>query len=98
MSSSARNVATVSPAAAGMDYKNFIGGRFVAAPPNQRRITVTNPVTNEALGTVPESSFEDLDAAFAAAEAAQENWAERPSTERAGFLHALAGKIRECQE
>jgi lactaldehyde dehydrogenase / glycolaldehyde dehydrogenase len=80
------------------DYENYIGGEFVRALPSQERITVINPATGETLGTVPESRPEEVDAALAAAEAAQEAWAARPSTERAKVLHAIANKIREHKD
>jgi lactaldehyde dehydrogenase / glycolaldehyde dehydrogenase len=80
------------------DYENYIGGEFVRALPSQERIAVINPATGETLGTVPESRPEEVDAALAAAEAAQEAWAGRPSTERAKVLHAIANKIREHKD
>jgi lactaldehyde dehydrogenase/glycolaldehyde dehydrogenase len=80
------------------DYENYIGGEFVRALPSQERIAVINPATGETLGTVPESRPEEVDAALAAAEAAQEAWAGRPSTERAKILHEIASRIRERKD
>jgi lactaldehyde dehydrogenase/glycolaldehyde dehydrogenase len=80
------------------DYCNFIAGKFVPETTNRNRIVVTNPATQEVLGTVPDSGPDDVDAALAAAEAAQEEWAARPSIERAKFLHAIAAKVRHHQE
>ena len=82
-------------ATAGTDHLNFIGGEFVPALPSQDRIAVINPATGEIVGTVPESRPEEVDAALAAAEAAQEAWAARPAVERARILHAIAGNIRD---
>jgi lactaldehyde dehydrogenase / glycolaldehyde dehydrogenase len=80
------------------DHENYINGDFVRALPSEERIAVLNPATGETLGTVPESRPEEVDAALAAAEAAQEAWAARPSTERAKVLHAIANRIREHKD
>ena len=78
--------------------QNFINGEFAALPGGQERIEVTNPATGQLAGSVPESTSSDVDAAFAAAEAAQGEWARRPAVERAKFLRALASRIREKVE
>ena len=47
---------------------------------------------------MPDSTAADVDAALAAAEAAQKEWAKRPAIERAKALRAIAAKIREHVE
>jgi lactaldehyde dehydrogenase / glycolaldehyde dehydrogenase len=78
--------------------QNFINGKFAAPSGGQERIEVTNPATGEVAGSIPESTSSDVDAAFAAADAAQGEWALRPAVERAKFLRALASRIREKVE
>ncbi len=78
--------------------QNFINGKFAPPSGGQERIEVTNPATGKVVGSVPESASADVDAAFAAAEAAQGEWARRPAVERAKFLRVLASRIREKVE
>ena len=79
------------------NYHNFINGKFVPSS-SANRIEVTNPSTGQTICTVPDSSQADVDAAIAAAEAAQSGWAKRPAIERAKALRAIAAKIREHVE
>ena len=59
---------------------------------------MTNPATGQPICTVPESTSSDLEAALAAAGAAQSGWARRPAAERGNALRALAAKIRQNVE
>jgi len=79
------------------NYDNFINGKFVPSSGSER-IEVTNPSTGQRICSVPDSSNSDVDAAFAAAEAAQREWAKRPAIDRAKALRTIAGKIRENVE
>jgi lactaldehyde dehydrogenase/glycolaldehyde dehydrogenase len=79
------------------EYHNFINGRFIAAS-GGGRIEVTNPATGSLICTVPESTTSDLEAALAAAEAAQPGWARKPAIQRGAVLRAIARKIRENVE
>jgi lactaldehyde dehydrogenase/glycolaldehyde dehydrogenase len=79
------------------DYQNFINGKFVPSSGSDR-ITVTNPSTGKPICTVPDSTAADVDAAIAAAEAAQKSWGKRPAVERAAALRKIAAKIREQVE
>jgi lactaldehyde dehydrogenase/glycolaldehyde dehydrogenase len=79
------------------NYQNFINGRFVASS-GEERITCTNPATGEPICTVPDSSAATVEAAIAAAEAAQKDWARRPAVQRAAAVRAIAAKIRENVE
>jgi lactaldehyde dehydrogenase / glycolaldehyde dehydrogenase len=76
------------------EYQNFINGEFVPSS-GSARIQVINPSTGQPICTVPDSTPDDVDAALAAAEAAQKSWAKRPAIERAKVLRAIAPKIRE---
>jgi lactaldehyde dehydrogenase/glycolaldehyde dehydrogenase len=79
------------------NYENFVNGKFVASTASER-IVVKNPATGSEICTVPDSSEEDLNAAVAAAEAAQRGWEMQPAAHRAKVLKALAAKIRERVE
>lgn len=74
-------------------YQNFINGKFVPST-GKNEITVSNPSNGQVLGTVPDSSPGDVDAALSAAAAAQREWARRPATQRARALHDIASQIR----
>ena len=79
------------------NYDNFINGKF-APSTGRERITCINPSTGAAICTVPDSTAQDVEAAIAAASAAQKAWARRPAVERALALRAIATKIRENVE
>ena len=79
------------------NYQNFINGRFTPSS-GVDQIEVFNPSTGQAICTVPDSSQADVDAAVAAAEAAQNEWARRPAVERGKVLRAIAAKILENVE
>lgn len=75
------------------DYNNFINGQFVPAS-GTGRVEVRNPSTGQLICTVPDSGEREIQAAIAAAEAAQPGWARRPAIQRANALHALATAMR----
>jgi lactaldehyde dehydrogenase / glycolaldehyde dehydrogenase len=79
------------------NFGNFIDGKFV---PSQReqRIVVRNPATGSEICTVPDSGEEDVNAAIAAAEAAQRSWGKEPAAARAKLLRSIAAKVRENVE
>jgi lactaldehyde dehydrogenase/glycolaldehyde dehydrogenase len=78
-------------------YQNFINGKFTPSTGGDR-ISVINPANGERICTVPDSTSGDVEAAVAAAEAAQKDWAKKPAIERARALRSLAAKIRENAE
>lgn len=78
-------------------YENSINGKFTPSS-SKELIEVTNPSTGQPICTVPESSASDVNAALAAATAAQRDWARRPAIERAKVLREIAGKIRQSAE
>ena len=79
------------------NFDNFIDGRFVPST-GMDRIEVKNPSTGSLICTIPDSTSEDVQAAIAAAEAAQKAWEKEPAANRAKLLKALAAKIRQNVE
>lgn len=77
--------------------QNFIGNQFVESS-GSSTIDVRNPASLEIVGTVPESSEADVDAAVQAAKRAQPAWERRPAIERAAYLRKIASKIRENKD
>ena len=73
-------------------FGHFIDGAFTApmAP-----FKVTNPATGEVVAHVSQGTEADVDAAVAAAGAAQPKWAALPGHERAKYLYALARHIQQ---
>lgn len=71
-------------------HDNTVAGRRMAAP---RHFESFNPATGEVLGRVPHSTPEQVDAAVAAARAAQPAWAARPDAERRALLREAAAAI-----
>ncbi len=69
----------------------YIGGRWVA-PAGGDRITVTSPVTEEAIGSTPEATTADVDRAVAAARTAFDDgpWPHLDPAERTAALRRLA--------
>jgi lactaldehyde dehydrogenase / glycolaldehyde dehydrogenase len=68
----------------------LIGGDWVHTPDTR---PVDNPATGEAFTAVPEGTTEYVDAAVAAAAAAQRAWARRPLPERADVLAAVVAEV-----
>ena len=79
------------------NYDNFINGKFTPSSGTER-VTCMNPSTGETICTVPDSTAADVQAAIAAAGAAQKEWVKRPAVQRALALRAIAAKIREQVE
>jgi acyl-CoA reductase-like NAD-dependent aldehyde dehydrogenase len=76
---------------------NFIGGEWRPAT-GQRIREIASPVTGEVLAEVADASKADLDAAVAAARAAQPAWGVVSAWERARVCHAIADLIVERRE
>ena len=72
----------------------YIDGEWVTAG-DREPIDVENPATRTTLTTVPSGSEEDVDEAYAAAEAAQGEWAERPPQERAAIVSEACSLLGE---
>lgn len=67
------------------EVKNYIGGNFTAN--GQKRMEVDSPVDGSVLSSVPLSTYNDLDAAVQAAEAAYPSWSAMPVKERVQVLY-----------
>jgi aldehyde dehydrogenase (NAD+) len=72
----------------------FIGGEWVD-PQGSYRIEVINPTTEEAIGSIPEASPQDVDRAVGAARDAFERWSQTDQQQRADFLRAIAAGLDE---
>ena len=68
--------------------KLFIGGRWVPSA-GRETLPVVNPATEEAEGTVPSGTPEDVDRAVAAAVAAFPSWSARSREDRLAVLERL---------
>lgn len=75
-----------------MEYKLLIDGQWVDGGP---ALEIKNKYNGETIGTIPTARREDLDAAIAAAEVAEESMAEMPAYKRAEILFRTAALIRE---
>jgi|SoiMethySBSTD1v2_1073268.scaffolds.fasta_scaffold134032_3 betaine-aldehyde dehydrogenase len=71
------------------DMPMLIGGKLVGSE-SGRWMESTNPANEEVIGRVPLGSKKDIDAAVAAAEAAQPEWAKLPGTKRGEYLYKLS--------
>jgi acyl-CoA reductase-like NAD-dependent aldehyde dehydrogenase len=75
------------------EYRNFIGGEWVASS-NGNTSEVRNPAdTNEILGIVPASTVDDAAAAVSAAREAFPKWAGLVAPERGRILHRAANLL-----
>jgi betaine-aldehyde dehydrogenase len=73
----------------------FINGRWVP-PARGQYLDVVSPATEEVIGRIPAGSVEDVEAAVAAAVAANKNgsWGRSTGKQRAVVLRALAQKVQ----
>lgn len=78
-----------------MEYKLLIDGQWVEGGP---ALEVKNKYNGEIIGVLPTSRREDLDAAIAAAERAENVMADMPAYKRAEILLRAAALIRERAE
>jgi aldehyde dehydrogenase (NAD+) len=74
--------------------KLFIGGQWVD-PAGSERLEVINPTTEEAIGSIPMGTREDVDRAVAAAREAFEAWSQTSPQERGERLAAIAAGLGE---
>ncbi len=79
------------------DLNLFIRGEWRDASDGATK-TVTNPATDEVLGTIAAATEKDIDAALAAAEAGLNVWRNTGTWERAAKMRRAADLIRERQE
>ncbi len=71
------------------ELQNFINGEYVAATADSS-FALIDPATEDSYGSSPVSSRKDVDVAFAAAEAAFEEWGESTPAERQLALFRIA--------
>jgi acyl-CoA reductase-like NAD-dependent aldehyde dehydrogenase len=72
--------------------KLYINGQWVT-PKGVGMIDVINSTTEEVMGSVPEGSIEDVNAAVAAAKSAFEKWATTSTEERARYLQLISDRL-----
>jgi acyl-CoA reductase-like NAD-dependent aldehyde dehydrogenase len=75
----------------------FIGGRWTA-PRGTGSIEVVDSTTEEVIGTVPEGTPDDIDAAVAAARAAFPGWSALPVEERTALLTKVSQALDARKE
>jgi aldehyde dehydrogenase (NAD+) len=76
-------------------YGLFVGGKFVE-PKSGKWFPTVNPATEENLAMVAEAGAEDVEAAVAAAEAAQRKvWSKLPAAARGQYVYRIARLIQE---
>lgn len=72
-------------------YRLLIGGEWVEG--GKGAYEIIDPATEQVVGEAPEASPSDVEAAAAAAKAAQPGWAALPAAERARLLQAVADEL-----
>src|SRR5829696_1087254 len=75
----------------GGELGQFVGGRWT---PAGELFDVMNPATGKTLARVTQGTQADVDAAVAAARAAQPAWGALPGHARARYLYALARGVQ----
>jgi betaine-aldehyde dehydrogenase len=79
-------------------FKNVINGELVDSASGET-YDIVNPATGEVYAQAPMSGAEDVDRAYAAAEAAFESWGDSTPQDRSNALlkiaHAIEGRIEE---
>jgi lactaldehyde dehydrogenase / glycolaldehyde dehydrogenase len=75
-------------------HRNYINGEWVK-PSSSKSFDVLNPATGKVITTAVDSNADDVDRAVAATRAAQPAWERLPAIQRAGFIRAVAQKLRE---
>ncbi|WP_298512507.1 aldehyde dehydrogenase [uncultured Kordia sp.] len=73
---------------------NYINGSYVE-PKSNEWIDNYNPSNGEVYGQIPNSSAEDVEAAYQAAKAAFPSWSQTTLEERSRILHKIAALIEE---
>jgi len=72
--------------------KLYINGQW-ATPNGAGTIDVINSTTEEVMGSVPEGSPEDVNAAVTAAKAAFEKWSKTTTEERSRYLQLISDRL-----
>lgn len=79
------------------DIKMLIAGEWIASG-GEGAMPVVNPATEQAIGSAPKVSKEQLDAALAAADEAFATWSRTPAIERYRIIRKAADLLRERAE
>ncbi len=74
---------------------HWIDNQFTPGHSQGETITVTDPATEEVLGSVPAGTGADIAAAVESAERAFKEWRRVPANERADMLHEVSAKMRD---
>jgi succinate-semialdehyde dehydrogenase / glutarate-semialdehyde dehydrogenase len=77
--------------------KAYINGQWVAAK-SCKSFKVTNPATDDMLGSVPESGLDDLNDAIEAASNALNGWKRQSGRQRGRILRKLSDLLLENKE
>ena len=78
-----------------LNKKMYIGGALVDG---QAVLDVTNPATEEVVGTVAAAGFDDVEKALQAANAAAKSWAATPVAERQSWMLKLRDAVIENED
>ncbi|MFG6147680.1 NAD-dependent succinate-semialdehyde dehydrogenase [Halobacillus sp. B23F22_1] len=79
-----------------LNLLNYVAGKWVGE--NAETFDITNPATNEVVGTIPNGTKEDVEAAIEAAQAAFEEWKVLSAEERSDYLEKFYQRVIERQE
>lgn len=77
--------------------KHFIGGEWVASA-GTATLPILNPATAKSIGTLTLGNDADVESAVRAASGAFASWSKTSGTQRARYLRAIAGQIRDQAE
>lgn len=77
--------------------KTYINGQWISAK-SGKTFQVTNPASDEDIGSVPESDLEDLNDAIQAANGAFENWKSQSGRQRGRILRKVFELLMENKE
>ena len=78
------------------EAQHFIANEFVAEAPGWS--SVIDPTTQATIGSLPQASDAEIEAAVVAARAAQRAWREVAPAKRARALLRIAEKLRESEK
>ncbi len=76
------------------NYDIYVNGKWIPST-SKNRIEVINPMTEQAIATVPDGTKEDVDAAVAAARKAFPAWSSKTPQERAEYLVKANNLLKE---
>ena len=80
-----------------VEGRNYINGEFTSRRSGDEYQNI-NPATGESLGAFPQSTLDEVEAAYDTARESFETWRAKSRTERAEVLYRVAGLIEERRE